>query len=112
MKTEARSRDKADCAPPIDQTHGALAPLKLDPERYRSHLESFEMTNAEQDELLQTLWNILSTFVDIGFGLDSVQNLFSGIIEKAMHDEQVPLQRANHFNHVAEPVSENKERNC
>ena len=86
--------------------------LALDPERYRSYLESFEMSQAEQDELLQTLWNILSTFVDIGFGLDSVQNLFSGIIENAVREERAGLERVDHFNHIAEPISEKEERNC
>ena len=52
------------------------AALKLDPDKYRGHLEPFDLSEAQQNELLATLWNILRSFVEIGFGLDSVQ-LFS-----------------------------------
>jgi len=33
----------------------------------------FDLTYEQQTELLQTLWNIMSTFVDIGWGVDTVQ---------------------------------------
>lgn len=68
------------------QTNGETSPitrLTFDPEKYRAHLEEFEFTEAQQNELLETLWYILRTFVDIGFGLDAVQLFASERSEKA-----------------------------
>lgn len=46
-----------------------------DPEKYREHVEEFDLSEQEQSELLQTLWSIMATFVDMGFGVDSFQFL-------------------------------------
>ena len=59
----------------LDESN-AVPPLKLDPDDYRADLAEFDLTKEQQDELLQTLWNIMSMMVDLGWGLDSVQ-LFS-----------------------------------
>lgn len=55
------------------KTQACAAPLVLNPDRYRAHLEGFDLTKEQEDELLSTLWDIMRTFVEIGFGLDSVQ---------------------------------------
>ena len=67
----------------LSTQEGAAAPLKLDPDEYREHLEEFDLSREQEDELLEALWNILRTFVDIGFGLDSVQLFVSPEDEKA-----------------------------
>ena len=91
----------------------AIAPLRLDPDKYRAYLANMEMTEAQQNEFLETLWNIMRTFVEIGWGLDSVQTLFSGIVEKAMHDERETLEQKDHFNQIAgHSGDDNKERSC
>ncbi len=61
---------------PATSEQSVILPLALDPDKYRDHLEEFDLTPEQQNELLETLWHILRTIVDIGFGLDSVQ-LFS-----------------------------------
>ncbi|MEW7988313.1 MAG: hypothetical protein AB2799_21175 [Candidatus Thiodiazotropha sp.] len=76
--------------------------LKLDPEKYRDYLDEFELSEEQQNELLETLWHIMRTFVEIGWGLDSVQSVFSGIAEKAMHEDSGALQEKDHFNQLAE----------
>ncbi len=53
-----------------------VPPLQLEPDDYRDELAEFELTPEQETELLQVLWNIMSTMVDLGWGLDSVQ-LFS-----------------------------------
>lgn len=53
-----------------------LSPPKLDPEEHRDKLAALELTKEQENELLQTLWRIMSTMVDLGWGLDTVQ-LFS-----------------------------------
>ncbi len=67
-----------------------VPPLQLDPEDYREELAEFGLSNEHEKELLEVLWNIMSSFVAIGYGLDSVQ-LFStgenkGLLEIAGPD--------------------------
>lgn len=45
----------------------------LDTDLYRDDLRELSLSKAQEDELLQTLWNIMSIFVDIGWGADTVQ---------------------------------------
>jgi len=52
------------------------APLKIDLKEYSEDLKEFDLTEEQKIELLETLCSIMRSFVDIGWGLDSVQ-LFS-----------------------------------
>ena len=66
--------DRAPGGAPSSVTgEAAFKPLMLDPEKYRHHLDEFDLSDEQKTHLLQTLWSIMSTMVDIGFGLDSVQ---------------------------------------
>ncbi len=47
-------------------------PLEVSPDDFLHHIEDFDLTVEQQKELLQTLWNIMSTFVDIGWGVDTL----------------------------------------
>jgi hypothetical protein len=53
-----------------------VPPLQFNPDDYREELAAFDLTEAQENELLAVLWNIMASFVAMGFGLDSVQ-LFS-----------------------------------
>lgn len=55
----------------VESTTVAAIP-KLDAAKYMAELEDCELSEAEKAELLQTLWFIMATFVDWGFGVDSV----------------------------------------
>jgi hypothetical protein len=68
-----------------------LTPLKLDPDDYRE--DSSELTKEQENELLQALWHIMSTFVDIGWGVDSVQLFLPDLFEKAVQDSDKLLQQ-------------------
>lgn len=57
---------------PKTQGGGTLA---CDPEKYREYLDGFDLSEEEQNELLKTLWTIMAGFVDLGFGVDSIQFL-------------------------------------
>lgn len=54
-------------------TNRPAAPARFDPKDYAEHLSASGLTEQQQRELLQTLWNIMSTFVNIGWGVDTVQ---------------------------------------
>lgn len=49
----------------------------FDIEKYRDDITEFDLTDEQADELLKTLWTIMSAFVDLGFGVDSVQYLLA-----------------------------------
>ncbi|WP_316364635.1 hypothetical protein [Candidatus Thiodiazotropha sp. CDECU1] len=84
MKDRSPDSDKTNRTLPVED--GALPPLTLDPEQYREHLEEFGLSREQENELLEALWNILYTFVEIGFGLDSVQLFVAPEDEKASRD--------------------------
>lgn len=46
-----------------------------DLQKYREYVEDFDLSEEEQTELLKTLWMIMAAFVDLGFGVDSIQLL-------------------------------------
>ena len=50
---------------------GLLAP-ELDPADYLPDMEGFAMTEAQKIELLETLWSIMRSFVEMGVDIASV----------------------------------------
>lgn len=46
--------------------------LPFDSAKYLEHVEDFEMTEAQKTEFLRVLWDIMATFVRLGFDVDSV----------------------------------------
>lgn len=69
LKEEAAA-DPARVAPP-DQPGGAT--LTVDWKRYEEYLEDSSLSEAQKREFLQALWYIVSTFIDLGFGIEPVQ---------------------------------------
>lgn len=57
---------------------GAAVPpaLELDIERYRADLAGFDLTPDQQRELLETLWSIMRSFVELGFTVDVCGQVF------------------------------------
>jgi len=51
------------------------ATLPCDTDKYREHLEEYELSKQEEDELLKVIWSIMAGFVEMGFGVDSIQFL-------------------------------------
>ena len=93
---------------PLSQDAQRPAVPKFDPAKYAPHTEDFDMTEAQQEEYLRTLWSIMAAFVDLGFGVDSVQRVLpvfqesaSGTLENAVKQiQQIPIQE---FNEAASP---------
>jgi hypothetical protein len=54
---------------------GGSSRLPFDPEKYRKYLAETGWSEKVQDECLETLWNMMSTFVDLAWGDDSVQTV-------------------------------------
>ena len=71
------------------------APLEFKPDDYRHHLDEFDLTQEQQNELLQTLWSIMSTMVDIGWGVDTVQILLPDLFAEVAPDSEKLLESRN-----------------
>lgn len=52
--------------PPVGMTYPDLS-------KYRPYVDHFDLTDAQKDDLLLTVWRIMQSFVDRAFGDDSVQ---------------------------------------
>ncbi|MDF1669528.1 MAG: hypothetical protein P1U83_07935 [Roseovarius sp.] len=62
-----------DTKPP--QQAKASPTLTIDWERYGRYLEDSDLTDAQKREFLQTLWDIVVSFVDLGFDLNPTQSV-------------------------------------
>lgn len=54
--------------------------LPFDAAKYIGQMEDSDSTEEQKVEFLQNLWAIMKAFVDLGFGVDSVQKLFPEIL--------------------------------
>ncbi len=69
-------------------TKDTATPLKLEPDDYRHHLDDFDLTEEQQNLLLLSLWHIMSTLVDIGWGVDTVQMLLPELFAEVAPDSK------------------------
>jgi len=49
--------------------------ITIDYDLYLHHLEHSDLSDAQKKELLDTLWNIIVSFVDMGFGVHPLQQV-------------------------------------
>lgn len=64
-----------DINPPPHKITQQMPALQFNPDDYRQYLESEGLTPEQEEELLKSLWIIISIFIDLGFGIDPVQLL-------------------------------------
>jgi hypothetical protein len=78
------SEQTDDPYPPIPITETPdTNPPDFDMDKYMKMAGEFDMSEEEKRELILTLWNIMSRFVELGFGLDSVSILEAEKARKA-----------------------------
>jgi len=68
--------------PPISNGSVGYPVAEFDADQYRHHLDEYELTQAQEDELLEALWHIMSTMVDIGWGVDNVQRMIPELFNR------------------------------
>jgi len=56
-----------------DANHNAFKPLTLDVELYQAYLDDPSLSDADRQELCSALWSIVTSFVDLGFGIHPLQ---------------------------------------
>ncbi|MFT3815218.1 MAG: hypothetical protein QM740_17860 [Acidovorax sp.] len=82
-------------------------PSIIDTSAYMDDLEAFDISEEEKIAFLEALCFIMKTFVDIGWGVDSVQRIFPALFERE-EATSGPLQAAGSFN--AEAAIENQDQ--
>ena len=73
-----------DASPPQDETQGLQVvdpagrpALTLNVDDYRQYVEDMGLSEEQEQELLETLWTIIVQFVDLGFGIEPVQQVIA-----------------------------------
>lgn len=83
----------------------------LDIAKYWSYVEQMDLTDDQRIKVLQTLWGIMTTFADLGFGIDPVQQAMPALVYGAMLAESDPEAKARHqFNDVADSKEDDHEQ--
>ena len=49
--------------------------MPLDLDKYRPYVDGFDLSEAQKDELIHTLWTIMEAFADQAFGLHPAQQI-------------------------------------
>lgn len=76
---------------------------ELDPSDFVSELDSFDLSEDQKKELLLTLWNIMRSFVDIGFRVDVLEHILFREDENSNPREiSVDYSVMTHTSNVAE----------
>lgn len=57
--------------------------MKPDFEKYRAMLTDYDISDAERDEFIATMWSLCLQFVDMGLGVENTQLVLKEIWDKA-----------------------------
>lgn len=76
MSTESTDVESDDA---VESIYSGVPPLDVD--KYRKFVEDMDISDEECVELLRILWSIMATFVDLGFGVESVQRCLPALAE-------------------------------
>lgn len=83
--------------------------LELDPDEYRHYLKDVKVSDEQAEQLLEGLWHIMRTFVDIGWGLETIQKLLPELAESSSPDSANPIKQKRHLTLVHNRVACKKE---
>lgn len=71
----------------------ALPPLEMNIEDFRDDLSGLELSEEEANELLTMIWKIMSTMVDMGWGVDVTHIVLPELFEKSCKDDEKSLYK-------------------
>ena len=92
-----------------DAAQQSAGSLQFDPDKYLEHVADVDVTEAQKVVFLRTLWDIMGTFVRLGFGVESVlPALFENASRHAVDglEESIPTHE---FNVAASEAAPSKE---
>ena len=65
--------------------------MRCEPDIYREDIACLNLTREQEDQLLQTLWEMMRTMVEIGWGVDSINSLLPELFDNAdQNPENLP----------------------
>jgi len=79
-------------ASPDQRGGNAVSVPPIDIDRYRSELTHLDLSEAQEAELLRTLYFIMAAFVDLGFGVDSVTRVLPALADFSSSAESDALE--------------------
>lgn len=91
---------------PYEPTPPPVAAAPVPAAVYWQYLDNMELSDTQKTELLNALWSMMATFVDLGFGVDPVQQLMPALIEAALETDGDTLEQGEgqpDFNAAAKP---------
>lgn len=107
----------ADADTPTPETSGtnnekAWPTLTIDYALYDKYLEGANLSDEEKREFLDTLWNVIVAFVDMGFGVHPVQQIceqaldlsdqrFGGMLESKVDSRSKESKESKEFSTAA-----------
>lgn len=68
-----KDKDITDNTQSTDASNSTKLAVTLDQALYERYLEKSDLTEEQKQEFLQTLWNIIVSFVDLGFEVHPAQ---------------------------------------
>jgi hypothetical protein len=97
----------------VDKVNGSPSKspsLQVDWEVYGAMLEASDMTDAQKREFIETIWSIVVSFVDLGFGVHPVQQVCGESISlnELLNGDVLSLPQSKsqaEFNNAANPQS-------
>ena len=95
-----------DTAAVILETEATKPIVTLDYALYQHYLDNSDLTEKQRQEFLETLWNIIVSFVDLGFGVHPLQQTDSDKRLEDIVDSQSAQSLLNQYNQAQDPVIE------
>jgi hypothetical protein len=86
MRSPPSTRSKP---PALAQATTSGRDSQEDLREYLAFLDDTNLSEAQKIELLQTLWSIMSAFVDLAFGTDPVQQALPSIAATQRTDDSI-----------------------
>ncbi len=59
-----------------DFSRVAKKTLTIDVDKYQAYLDGADMTPEQKDEYLRAVWSVVMTFVELGFGVHPLQEVW------------------------------------
>lgn len=72
--------------------------IRVDVEKYQAFLDSADMTDAQKEEFLQSLWFIIVSFVEHGFGVHPLQEVCGKDHKSEAHSPKADFNRLGSSN--------------
>lgn len=104
---------------PKSDAESYVAPLTLDAEKYRHHLDDLALSPAQEHEFLAVIWNILNMCIDLHINVDSVQLISQEKARAALEysgedsGKDVGMKEiSDHFNQLATPPNDTEDQDA